>query len=96
MMDGIHAASSAPNVFPNIDNNDDDGQKNQEEVSNAQAEETSNVNSTEKAERNEEASDVQAKERDRAESAQSGREADATNAPAAQNEPPGTILDILG
>jgi len=95
MMDGIHAASPAPNVFPNIDNSNDDGQKNQEEVSNAQAEETSNVNSTEKAERNEEGSNVQAEERDRAESAQSGREADA-NSPAAQNEPPGTILDILG
>ena len=96
MMDGVNAASSAPNAFPNVDNSNDDGQKNQEEVCNAQAEETSNVNSTEKAERNEEASNVQAKERDRAESAQSGREPDATNSPAAQNEPPGTILDILG
>ena len=73
MMDGVNAASSAPNAFPNVDNSNDDGQKNQEEVCNAQAEETSNVNSTEKAERNEEASNVQAKERDRAESAQMRR-----------------------
>ena len=95
MMDGIHAASSAPNVFPNVDNSNDDGQKNQEEVSNAQAEETSNVNLTEKAEHNEKSSNAQAEETDHMESAQRDNEANAKS-PADQNESRGTVLDIFG
>jgi len=34
MINGINAATPAPNAFPNVDNNDNDAQKKQEEVSN--------------------------------------------------------------
>jgi len=43
MINGINAATPAPNTFPDVDNNDNDVQKNQEEVSNVQAEETVHV-----------------------------------------------------
>ncbi len=67
--------------------------KNQEEVSNVQTEETSNVNSTEKAEHNEKSSIPQAE--DHMESAQRDNEANAKS-PADQNESRGTVLDIFG
>ncbi len=88
MIDEINAATPAPNAFPN------DVQKTQEEVSNVQAEETSKVNSTEKAERHEKSSNAQAKETDHMESAQRDNEANAKS-PTAQNESLGTIVDIL-
>jgi len=89
MIGEIHAATPAPNAFPN------DVQKTREEVSNVQAEETSNINSTEKAERNEKSSNVQAEETDHMEPAQRGDEAN-ENPPTAQNESRGTIVDVLG
>ncbi len=97
MMDEIHAASSVPNVFPNVDNSNDGGPKNQEEVSNAQAEETSNVNSIEKTEQIAKGSNAETEETAQVESAQRGNEANA-KPPASENETPapGSILDILG
>ncbi len=89
MIDEINAATPAPNALPN------DVQKNQEEVSNVQAKETSNINSTEKAEHNEKSSNAQAEETDHMESAQRDNEAN-TEPPAAQNESLGTIVDVLG
>jgi hypothetical protein len=89
MIDEINAATPAPNALPN------DVQKNQEEVSNVQAKETSNINSTEKAEHNEKSSNARAEETDHMESAQRDNEANA-EPPAAQNESLGTIVDILG
>jgi len=95
MIDGINAATPAPNALPNVENNDNDGQENQKEISNVQTEETANVNSTSKAEANEKGSNAQAEETDRMESAQRDNQANA-KAPAAQDELRGTILDILG
>ena len=89
MIDEIHAATPAPNAFS------DDVQKTREEVSNVRAEETSNINSAEKAEHNEKSSNVQAEETDHVESAQRGNEANAKS-PTAQNESRGTIVDVLG
>ncbi len=88
MIDEINAATPAPNAFPN------DVQKTQEEVSNVQAEETSNINSTEKVEHNEKSSNAQAKETDHMESAQRDNEAN-EKSPTAQNESLGTIVDVL-
>ena len=89
MIDEINAAMPAPNAFP------DDVQKTQEEVSNVQAEATSNINSTEKAEHNEKSSNAQAKETDHMESAQRDNEAN-EKSPTAQNESLGIIVDVLG
>jgi hypothetical protein len=95
MIDGIHTTTPAPNAFPNVDNTNDVGQKNQEQASDLQTEETSNVNSTGKAEHNEKSSDTRSEETDHMESAQSGHETD-EESPAAQDELRGAILDILG
>ncbi len=89
MIDEINAATPAPNAFPN------DVQKTREEVSNVQAEETSNVNSTEKAERNEKSSNAQAEETDHMEPAQRDNEAN-EKSPTARNVSRGTIVDVLG
>jgi len=93
MVDPINAATPAPNAFPDVENNNN-GQKNQREISNVQTEETSNVNSIGKAENNEKVSNAQAKETDHTESAQRDNEANAKS-PEVQNELSGTILDIL-
>ncbi len=95
MINGINAATPAPNTVPNVDNTNNDVQKNQEEESNVQAKETSGINLAEKAEQNEKGSKAETEETVQVESAQNGYEANA-KAPAAQNESPGTILDILG
>jgi len=93
MVDPIIAATPAPNAFPDVENNNN-GQKNQQEISDVQTEETSNVNSIGKAENNEKVSNVQAKEIDHTESAQRDNEANAKPR-AAQDESHGTIVDIL-
>jgi hypothetical protein len=93
MVDLINAATPAPNAFPDVENNNN-GQKNQEEISDVQTEETSHVNSIGEAENNEKVSNAQAKETDRRESAQRDNEANAKS-PAAQDESRGTIVDIL-
>jgi len=93
MVDLINAATPAPNAFPDAENNNN-VQKNQEEISNVQTEETSNVNSIGKAENNKKVSNAQAKETDHMESAQRDNEAN-SKSPAAQDESRGTIVDIL-
>jgi len=93
MVNLINAATPAPNTFPNVENNNN-GQKNQEEISNVQTEETSNANSIGNAENNEKVSNAQAKDTDHMESAQRDNEANA-KPPAAQDESRGTIVDIL-
>lgn len=93
MVDPINAATPAPDAFPNVGNNNN-GQKNQEDISNVQTEETSNVNSIGKAENKEKVSNAQAKDTDHMESAQRDNEANA-KPPAAQDKSRGTIVDIL-
>ncbi len=96
MVNEINPTTPAPNVVSNVDNNDD-VQKNQEEESNAQAEETSDVNSIKKTEQNAKGSNAETEETAQVESAQRGNEANA-KPPASENESPapGSILDILG
>jgi len=94
MVNLINAATPAPNAFPDVENNNN-GQKNQEEISNVQTEETSNANSIGNAENNEKVSNAQAKDTDHMESAQRDNEANAKSLEA-QNELRGTVLDIVG
>jgi hypothetical protein len=96
MVNEINTATPAPNTLSNVNNNDD-VQKNQEEESNAQAEETSDVNSIKKTEQNAKGSNAETEETAQVESAQRGNEANA-KPPASENESPapGSILDILG
>ena len=99
MIDEIHATPPAPDTFSDVANSNTDGPKKSSDVmaedSNVQNEETSNVDLAEEADHNEEASNVQAEETAPMESAQRGYEANAESPPA-QDEPPGSILDILG
>ena len=99
MIDEIHATPPAPNTFSDVSNSNTDGAKKSsdvmEEDPSVRNEETSSVDLAEEADHNEEASNVQAEETAPVESAQTGYEANAESPPA-ENESPGSLLDILG
>ncbi len=94
MVDEISIAPSVQNVIPKVDKGDIDEQKDKEKASDVRTEETSNLKSTRRAEKNEESPKARAKETDRAESAQRGNEAN-EKLPTAQNKTRGTNVDIL-
>ncbi len=94
MVNEITIAPSVQNVIPKVDKGDNDEQKDREKASNVRTEETSNLRSTSRAEKNEESPKARAKETDRAESAQRGNEANA-KPPMPQNRTRGTVVDIL-